>query len=308
MKHRASNRSKNARYGALAVATEVTAWLCSAACVGTAEGSNNLGDTADALADVADSMPGTLEGVWIGEAQRELALYAFGPPTYVFPSGSTQVRLEFRVGTAKLTFGQSPAPPVTRFDVGYPLGVDYIDADLTGYERLPPVEGAEHDLFVEIAGSRVPTEESPRLDADVQSFFFFPNGGYAEWCDGQVPFSVGMSHDCVGALGRAARVTSNGVECLIVPTEGATIIDLGDAGKSYLADLPVDCGKLNLCSGPNPACVCSEYGCYFNPHMTAGLVVARIDDELVGLFTDVVLLAEPRSTTLGTVRFRRVSD
>jgi hypothetical protein len=180
MQHRAAHRSKNARYGALAVASEVTAWLCSAACVGIADGSNNLGDTADALADVADAMPGTLEGVWIGEAQRQLAPYTYGPPAYVFPSGSTQVRLEFRVGTAKLTFGQSPAPPVTRFDVGYPLGFDYLGEELLWSDRLPPVEGAEHELFVEIAGSREPTEESPRLDTDIQSLFFFPNSGYAE--------------------------------------------------------------------------------------------------------------------------------
>jgi hypothetical protein len=311
MQHQIFTRSKPALARPFGVACALLASLCLAACGGSTEGSSNLGDTAEEPEpeEGIDFVPGVsaFSGVWLGHAEAPLDFDENGAPgTYAFPSGSTEFRLEFRLprsanlglppAAAKLTFGQSPAPAITSFDVGYPPGVDYLTPGLWGAPALPPIEGVEHQLLALRNTGLVPAEELRTMDDEVMRFFFYPMEGYGEWCGGQVPYGEEPYSRCLEARGGGATRGPDGYEC--------------NVSTSSADDVPVDCGKYYLCMGKtSPVCHCNGTECFFDSDVTASLFVRRIGNELLGSFSGAVFFDdEGLLTTLGTVRFQRVSD
>jgi hypothetical protein len=273
---------------------------------------HNLGDTDAPLAVDAAPKVTDLAGSWVGEAEDPLGASVNGAPAvYHFPSGATQIHLDFNVATKQrlrsetkgtLYFGaDDPPPPPSNFDIGYPEGVDYNQSALSAAPTLPPVEGFRYTLFAQI-GTML--EDIQWLtDADVSDGVFrlslTQNEVFEDWCAAQpnVPLLDGKTYTCLGTQG---YLWGNDGPCEMVrpglPARGVNS-----------DDVPVDCGKLFLCEvSTTPICRCDSMRCYVNQDNHYGLFLRRQGEELVGSFAQTPLLdANGAPTSVGTVRFHR---
>lgn len=273
-------------------------------------------------------------GRWVGTAVEPLALSGgSSPPTYRFPSGSSQFVLDLRLENANLigtlTFGEGePLPEATDPDVGYPEGVAY-DA-LFGYERqeqfedstainfyiqtsqiIPPFEGFPYR--VELTTGLGINSEPPLVPDGVLSLRFTSYEPLERWCFLQTPFpsEFPSGYFCIPSTGGGLEFGSDGTgqSCKLwgPPILDGCLPDFSNIGECYeqgevVAEL--NCDKVTMCA--MSVCTCYDAGCTAS-ETDERLAVRRDGDELVALFERTVFKnARGLSTPLGEVRFRRV--
>jgi hypothetical protein len=302
--------------------------LALSACGQATEIPHNLGNTIDEnTADEGDTgePPATFSasdftGVWIGEAEDPLASSdGAGPAIYQFPSGSTQIRIDYATNdegvlvNPRITFGEATTPPPLG-GVGYPAGTKY----RSGIERqaavLPPVEGFQYVLWA--SGELVEFAEDIRrtlLDEAVQDgivhFSYLANEAFDKWCSGQLPFPIEVPGIDVASPYSCANSFLYGfpIDDPTVPNETCTHRPFNPEMPDVLGpEQTIDCWHLTLCDGGSgPICSCFEQGCVVSSAMSE-LTLRRDGDELVGTFSLAVFFRSDWSvTTLGAVRFRR---
>jgi hypothetical protein len=294
--------------------------LCS--CGEAQDAPKNLGNT-DEESVVGEAPPPVRPrdflGTWIGEVEDPLAVAEGSARTiHQFPSGSTQVRLEYVLapeqgeGYARgtLTFGAgSPPPSPPDLDVGYPPGAGYFDgteSDLIQSALLPPTEGYPYTVSRGSDFYDVTTLIDDELSPGFIRFWFTPHELFNDWCTQQVPHLVDEvgRYSCVrGYMANTPRDANGHVaQCTIVP------VLFPEAPRTRgIPPEPVDCDKLYLCDplfGP-PVCACLEEGCFVD-YLPVGLFLRFDGDELVGSFTQGLFRGKDgHISTLGAVRFRR---
>jgi hypothetical protein len=261
-------------------------------------------------------------GRWIGQAEEPLALEQPGAssPVYRFPSGSSQIVLEldweddpdsFPGLTGTIVFGAGAAPPPpTDPDVGYPVGLSYVDllayspdADVTNVmldgAALPPLEGFTYSISN--VGSFAERRQEDDFDyaADGVTRLAYVTSEYLEpWCTLQTPASDGQGgYYCLPQT--FGNFTDEAGQCVLRSSQ----LDQG---------APVDCDKMFLCgqgSGVDNRgrCACSDESCWGEfSHDLAIMSLRRSGDTLIGVINDGVFLNERGlRVQLGTVRFQR---
>jgi hypothetical protein len=295
-----SARSAPFRCSCHAIAA-VCAALASAGCSADALSTSKLGDTSDVVALGSDapripvvnsdgSVDPFVAGNWIGHAEDlfHTAVVPGQRPTYVFPSGSSDIYVQITLGdgpvSGTLRFGSRDAPQ-PQADVPYGAGLDY-DAEVlaTGGQVFAPVEGAPYPLWEEVL--------SPRGSSSAIGLGYRQDSAFNDWCPLQPSLSNGDgAFSCVGAAASTAGDSAAGIPCDVT---------LGDGSHR-----DVDCNLLTLCEW---VCDCREDGCFMNTNGPINdLWVAREGDQLIGNFAGAVFdYGEPgRFMPIGTVRFDR---
>jgi hypothetical protein len=258
-------------------------------------------------------------GIWVGEADDPLASSAGAEPAiYQFPSGSTQIRIEYETNDdgvlvdPRITFGEATTPPAFG-SVGYPAGTKYRSAIESQAAVLPPVEGFWYRLWA--SGELVDFASDTRtlLDEGVQDgiihFSYLANEAFEEWCSGQLPFPVAVPGINVASPYNCANAPLGGfpIDDPRVPNETCTYNPFNPEMPDVLEpEHTIDCWHLTLCDAASgPICGCIEQGCSVNPAMSE-LSLRRDGDELIGTFSLAVFFRSDWSlTTLGAVRFHR---
>jgi hypothetical protein len=257
----------------------------------------------DAGSDVSrPELINDFSGTWVGYAEDVLgASGAGGPSEYVFPSGSSQIRLQVTgrggagetpsVSIGSLTFGAgTPPPPATDRDRGYPVDPEF-RFGVTDAGAVPPTEGFAYTLSFSGANETdlaLWKAEHPGLDESDVFFGGYVIDGtldaewdtdevYASWCALQTP------SDC--DLANGVSYDDEGRECVA-----------GGTGE------PIDCSK---------AALCLEDRCLFNDPLlprTARLRLRMTSAGLEGVFVNAPFVnARGYRTQLGTVHLTRAS-
>jgi hypothetical protein len=191
------------------------------------------------------------------------------PVPAAFPSGSTQVTLDYRFGErneplATLVFGAGPAQ-VPEPGVSYPAGVSHVAANAHRNFRSPITEGFEYQL----------TERDRRNDGSPGSrslLAFDVYAGFEEWCAVQPsgPQEDG-SYDCFGGLDDIDTGPDN---CPVTLYTGETIV--------------FDCNVAFLCL--SDVCTCDADGCRSNKTgEDAEVFLERQGDRLVGTISGATI-------------------
>jgi hypothetical protein len=294
-------------YTSLAVGMAVLATACDV------RPERELGETDRAFTSAPDAGRDALRperindfsGTWIGSAEDLLGVSSEGTPSaYVFPSGSSQIRLQLTgrddagetpsVSIGSLTFGDgTPPPPATDRALGYPVDPEFrFPGGVGDPSAVPPTEGFAYSIEFSGANStdlELWKAEHPGLD-DSDLF----NGGYVidgildvEWDTDEVYASwcaLQTAADC--AFPQGIGYDDAGLECTI-----------GDTGE------PIDCSKAELCLQQR----CRSLFDDVLPR-EARLRLHMTDSGLVGVFVDAPFVnARGYRTQLGTVRFVRAS-
>lgn len=275
-------------------------------------------------------------GRWVGTAEDPVGSTSDGRTrTYRFPSGARELTVDVRAVVdeygdqtlaASLSFGEgAPPPPPTDPNAGYPVGLSY--AALLSYDpdfsligdnpdgRLPPFEGFEYTA----APRGVFMNETLALPDGLLSLQFNTNEPIDPWCQLQTPYpsvSAPGSFFCYQDHGGQIDVLADGTgaSCdLYGPVdtsscqEGASLDELLeclDVGEPVAS---MNCDQLYLCS--SGFCSCDESSCRAGD-LGVGpstLLLRRVGDDLVGLFSNTTFLnARNMKTPLGEVRFQRV--
>lgn len=211
----------------------------------TGEGSDEGGgaDEPDPPQPTQDAaMAAKVDGVWEGYVEA-----------YSFRSGSDAVRVEIHsdgcTPSATITLGEGePLPPAEDPDTGYPTSEQFGFGVVSWYEGQPYQAHS-----IEISKKRV---QIGIESADV----------WADWCEMQTSYAMddsGENFMCVPNYG--SRSSSDG--CALFGPDG---------------EIPIDCGKLELCQfGP---CDCDEAGCQQGNVGGSMLDVALDDGHLEGTF------------------------
>lgn len=286
-----------------------------AGCSAGDDSPSNLGNTADDLQlDPPAPPPATLEdfsGRWIGQAEDPLAVTPDGEiGSYRFPSGSSAIRLEFFRGQpGTISFGsETPPPPPTNFDVGYPEGVNYFSDGLFYTSVLPPVEGFRYALDAQFGFSPFPVEfvDDVAVADGVLRLFYKQNEVFRDWCSQQLPGGAGMTGYPSCGLGyEGAPGSGFGVGSR---EDDVCYISDGTIDEQYGPPRETSCGRAYLCGQSiAPICVCNADSCTIDATTsTPGLFLRRVGDELIGTFAKANFYAESgQLTSVGTVRFRR---
>jgi hypothetical protein len=237
------------------------------------------------------------EGVWIGTADDPLALAndaETAPPSFRFPSGSTQIRLELVAAAdgdpgveGEITFGAAPPPPLaTDPDVGYldpprPAGRDSADGSVR-----PAVEGFRYHLSSVVHGRDLaasgPEAEQRLLQGYVVDgkleLEYEPAQVFESWC---------------------ALQTEN-----TCPSGEQLAWDNSDPDHCFvgLDSRPMDCQKAEQClSG---ICQCESDHCDVSP-LVSGLTIRFSNDGVVALGDGVFSNDRGFQQPLGTLRFQR---
>jgi hypothetical protein len=232
-----------------------------------------------------------LAGVWIGTAEDPFALRNNAdeaPPAFLFPSGSTRIRLELVTAdgaplpSGTLTFGEGTPPAPTDASVGYPIEPPITTAIvLPDASVRPPADGFAYSVHPnavsrEIAGDPTFLNEGVTVDGKLD-LFYAPTEAFRPWC----------------ALQTAETCPS-----------GGTAMD-DDGSCAFPAQIGnVDCLKVAQCGGQ--VCTCPNDGpCWASSDPVSVLSVRLADQGLVGLFSSAVFRNERGfQQPLGTVHFR----
>jgi hypothetical protein len=218
---------------------------CSVVCLGvgcSSDGDVNVGDGTPVNID--KSKLEAYAGSWDGYVEA-----------YTFPSGTDRVRVVLDVnGNGHLQVGDGAlAPPPADPDVSYP------DALRAYYTQHPPMESPFPNLWdgldYPVAGART---ESERIRFSIDPV---AAPGFKQWCELQTSIAYVADvnptyYTSCPHMGHYQTETG----CTYSPDMGQT-------------ELPVDCGRLVLCS----ACACTESSCTISsaPLMVDNVVVAQ---------------------------------
>lgn len=230
-------------------------------------------------------------GHWVGYAEDPFQRAPDGrPATYAFPSGSTDITLDFSFETvfpiANLVFG-SGTPPAPETGVSYPPGVDHFRAGQGVPFQAPPVEGYTYHLTETIGRAGDPGKVA------VLTYRQFE--GFTDWCQLQpaLPAASG-NFDCAGASGGANQDPRVATPCLVFHPDGT--------------EEAIECSYLALCT--SGVCDCSETRCdvnYDNDRLSQVWLEVN-GDEIIGTFSGTVLEAGQTAwyMPIGPVHFHRV--
>ena len=241
----------------------------------------NLGDTSALLTGedpVASERVPVIDGVsidpfiagtWLGSA-----IDPFGSPgsdgslpSYVFPSGSSDITLElalptedseetsFPVGT--LTFGAGPAPEPLA-GVAFPPGHDYYGPAFTAFVGVGPVFAPAEGFPYPVRRGLFPIDGD--FTAGLLPISYDQNAPFVNWCPLQpsVPTQSGDFNCGGGSRGFSGGLPPNPEPCAYTDEDGTE-----DA---------VDCDLATLCSGDatrGDVCECSESGCEARPGLAS---------------------------------------
>lgn len=205
---------------------------------GTGAGGTGAGGTADvgdAGRNIADGGAGNplkgLEGSWKGYVEN-----------FQFDDQSDAVLVAITgAGSGQITFGNSPPPPpATDPNVGYPPGVKFM-----GVGASLPFTGPYPGFAFTLTHG---TFDGQRLQFDVGT-----NELWKHWCEQQTPIldEINGGYFCVhnwgGSVGSA--------EC-------------SQQDPKTMMNVPIDCGKLALCSPIGGICQCTAQACSANENAT----------------------------------------
>jgi hypothetical protein len=235
-----------------------------------------------------------IAGHWVGEAEDLFS--PAGPdgqrPSYVFPSGSSQITLDLWLpdGTnpeGQIVFGagEVPAPaPGVVYPPGLGAHLDGIFTLLDPDLRLPPIEGFTYPLSEAVL--RTTADEGAA--AGTLAMGYAPNAGYADWCALQPANNRGGVYDCL--------------------TPSAPDDPNARCSRSYLSGATehYDCRLGALCSNRD-VCSCTQDGCVEASVSAVQLWLVRSGDDIVGTLVDAVF-AYPRGARfmpIGSIRFQR---
>jgi hypothetical protein len=276
-----------------------------AACADENLGTRDLGNTSGLLESVQgnlgtpDRLPLIFDGVldpfvvgqWLGEADDLFNPGGAGAarPHYVFPSGSTEIRLDLNIVNARpegtLVFGTG-VPPEPQRGVAHPPN---LELPWTAFFRLPlelpPLEGFTYDILDRVERSSVDVGTG----AGVLALTYDASEQYRSWCGLQPPLLGDGGFDCLGTAG-----VSDAPSGLCINTHP------DDSAEE------VACNFAALCL--SDLCSCTAEKCYEAPRMS-NLWLVRSGDDLLGTFVGTVFdYGTPgRAMPVGTVRFRRES-
>jgi hypothetical protein len=240
------------------------------------------------------------EGHWVGYVEDPFRTGTDGQPTRaVFPSGSTEVTLDYRfegeffTPVATLIFGAAPAPAPVRGEA-YPAGVNHYFSFLSGFGsypfEAPIVEGFEYPL----------TELDPRYSGsdpgNASLLRFVQLAAFAEWCAVQEGLPQGDGDfECLGAAGLSGGDPLLGDPCIVSHADGT--------------EDEVDCNFASMCL--SDLCACSAGGCVFGREQTLSEVfLERQGDQIIGTISGATLDSGRPGwySPMGTLRLQRVSD
>jgi hypothetical protein len=270
----------------------------------------DLGSTDDGLSappssepipekDFLEQIDPGFEGRWVGYVEDPFRTGADGQVARaVFPSGSTEVTLDYRfegeffTPGATLTFGDAPAPAPVR-GAAYPAGVNHYFSFLKNFDssfEAPVVEGFEYSL----------TEADPRFSGydpgNASLLRFVQLAAFAEWCAVQEALPQGDGdYECVGASGFAGGDPVLGEPCVVFHAD--------DTQEE------VDCNFTAMCL--SDLCSCSEVGCGFDRNETLSEVfLERQGDQIIGTISGATLDSGRPGwyAPMGTLRLYRVGD
>lgn len=215
-------------------------------------------------------------GDWVGHAEDLFRPSINGQrPTYVFPSGSSEIFLHFEVpgryqppqGTLRFGTRQAPVPQP---GVPFGAGIDYqsmLASYLTGAVLYPPVEGFAY--FLE--------EHSPRISAELYSAIslsYSQEEAFGDWCLLQPSLPKGNGDfNCAGTSNYAAGSSGTGKFCQVFLADGST--------------RDMDCNLVALCL--TGVCACTADECFpSNASPENDLWLALEGDQLIGYLSGAV--------------------
>jgi hypothetical protein len=276
---------------------------------------SKLGNTSDLLVTTPEAPPPRIPvtgpdgvdpfliGEWVGHAEDLFASSDDGGqrPTYVFPSGSSEIylSLDIRDGAhpfGELRFGSRDAPEP---QVGVPLGAGneyyYSIFDDAGEMPIAPVEGVAYALAETVprVGLSDPMDNKPYSALGLS---YSPRTAFETWC----PLQPSLPYDedrfsCSGAAGFAGGDPGAGIPCIIFRPDGS--------------EQEMDCDLLTLCEPYSGPCECTESGCAAKDDGPREILwVAREGDQLIAHATDRFEYGEPgHQMPIGAIRFDRVA-
>jgi hypothetical protein len=240
-------------------------------------------------------------GHWVGYVEDPFQRDELGQPVpAVFPSGSTEVTLDYRFDgerftpSATLVFGAGPAPVPER-GVAYPPGINHYYTGLRtarGYSfRAPVVEGFEYEL----------TEQDPSLEGhdpgSASLLTFVELAAFQQWCGLQVPQPISADRfGCLGASGFGGGDPLGGVPCTAFSADGT--------------EQPVDCNFAVMCIASD-LCRCTAENCYFDQFLKlSDVFLERQGDQIVGTVSGATLDSGRPGwyTPMGTLRLSRIDE
>jgi hypothetical protein len=271
----------------------------------------DLGSTDDGLSappssepipekDFQEQIDPGFEGHWVGYVEDPFSTGTDGQiAPAVFPSGSTEVTLDyrfegvFRTPVATLIFGAAPAPAPVR-GAPYPAGVNHYFSSLGPFGReafeAPVVEGFEYSL----------TERDPRFagydPGNASLLRFVQLAAFAEWCAVQEALPQGDGDfECLGASGLAGGDPILGDPCIVFRPDGT--------------EEDVDCNFASMCV--SDLCSCNADGCELGRNDTLSEVfLERQGNQIIGTISGATLDSGRPGwyTPMGTLRLFRVDD
>lgn len=273
----------------------------------------DLGATPARLTDAPDESGGAGEGTdvihdgivdpfiighWVGQAENSFA--SAGPlgerPTYVFPSGSTDITMDLdSFPGGQIVFGAG-TPPAPQRGVAFPPGFNHFYAALSNrdatFPALPPIEGFAYRLD---EGIYRLADNDTGAAAGVLAVSYLANAPFEPWCALQPALPEGDGDfNCIGSVGLTGGDPLTGEPCISSLPNGT--------------EEPVDCNLATLCA-PGGVCDCREGGCGLDDYRYHQLWLIREGDELIGNFVGAVFDhgTPGRFLPIGSVRFRRQS-
>ncbi|HEU4579724.1 MAG TPA: hypothetical protein VFS67_15805 [Polyangiaceae bacterium] len=234
-------------------------------------------------------------GDWIGHAEDLFRPTINGQrPTYVFPSGSSDIFLHLEIPDrslplqAILRFGTRQAP-VPKTGVPFGAGVNYqymLASYLSGAALYPPVEGFAYHLSL----------DSPRVsetEYSAISLSYSQDEAFGPWCllQPSLPRANG-GFDCLGSAGYAAGAFGTDRFCQVFLADGST--------------RDTDCNLVALCV--TGVCECTADGCFANratPEYDLWLAIEG--DQLIGYLSGAVFEYGEAGhfMPIGAIRFDR---
>jgi hypothetical protein len=215
-----------------------------------------------------------LAGDWVGHAED-----LFGPsdangqrPTYVFPSGSSDIYLHVAIGGSAypegtLRFGRRQAPPIPEAGVPFGDGIDYsyVLFNPGGSRLYPPIEGFTYSLSENIARLGTETDGYSAI-----ALGYSQEQAFSGWCPLQPSVPVGDgSFNCVGAGGYGIGA---GELCPVSLQDGR--------------QQDMDCNLVALCV--SSICECTNDGCVAAETPPDELWLTREGDQLIGYLSGAV--------------------
>lgn len=271
---------------------------------------SKLGNTADWLVTSPDAPPervpvagpdgvdGFLIGEWVGHAED---LFASSDesgqrPTYVFPSGSSEIYLTLDIQNGRplgeVRFGSRDAPE-PQAGVPYGAGNEYYYAtfESTG-DTFTPVEGVAYALRESVPRLAF-SETLDRTEYSALGLSYAPITAFEAWCPLQPSLPVGGGFSCSGAAAWGGDD----------PAEGPCIVRLSGGASRRWTAIYSRSATISWARAIAPRKVA-------RPKMTAPsetLWLAREGDQLIALGTGRFEYGEPgHSMPVGAIRFERV--